>query len=225
MTERLGTGGHGVHNQKYHPMGREIRCMAEVGDWVGQGRLLLETDDLIFRGAQRAVVPRASIRAARAQDGWLVVEHERGTDRFDLGHLAESWARAITNPRTRIDKLDVKPASRIAVIGVADEDFLAELRQRAAAVEVSDAAGNVDLLFYAVGDVLDLERLPALRQRIVPAGAIWLIHPKGDSELKHEPIVAAAKRAGLIDTKTARFSATHTALKLVVPRAARPKHS
>jgi hypothetical protein len=204
-------------------MGREIRCMAELGDWVGQGRLLLETDELIFRGALRSVVPRASIRDARAQDGWLVVEHAGGVDRFDLGNLAESWARAITNPRTRIDKLDVKPTSRAAVIGVTDEDFLAELRQRAAAVEVSDAVENVDLIFYAVHDVLDLERLPALRERVVPAGAVWLIHPKGDPELKHEPIVAAAKRAGLIDTKTARFSDTHTALKLVVPRAARPR--
>jgi hypothetical protein len=204
-------------------MGREIRCMAEVGDWVGQGRLLLETDELIFRGAQRTVVPRASIRAARAQDGWLVVEHQRGTDRFDLGDLAESWARAITNPRPRIDKLDVKPTSRTAVIGVSDEGFLAELRQRAAAVEVSDTVENVDLLFYAVDNVLDLERLPALRERIVPSGAVWLIHPKGDPELKHEPIVAAAKRAGLIDTKTARFSDTHTALKLMVPRAQRPR--
>jgi hypothetical protein len=196
--------------------------MAEVGDWVGQGRLLLETDELIFRGAQRTVVPRASIRGARAQDGWLIVDHQHGTARFDLGDLAESWARAITNPRTRIDKLDVKPTSRAAVIGVTDEEFLAELRERAAAVEVSDAVENVDLIFYAIDDVLDLERLPALRERIVPAGALWLIHPRGDPELKHEPIVAAAKRAGLIDTKTARFSETHTALKLVVPRAARP---
>src|SRR5688572_12750979 len=202
-------------------MGREIRCMAELSDWVGQGRLLLETDDLVFRGAQRTSVPLASIRSARAEDGWLIIEHARGTDRFDLGDHAEGWARAITNPKSRIDKLDVKPTSRTAVIGVTDEDFLAELRARAAAVEVSDAVESVDLIFYAIDDALDLDRLPALRERIVPAGAIWLIHPKGHSELKHEPIVAAAKRAGLIETRTARFSDTQTALKLVIPKASR----
>jgi hypothetical protein len=109
-------------------MGREIRCMAEVGDWTGHGRLLLETDDLIFRGARRTVIPRAQIRSVRAQDGWLVVEHGGGTDRFDLGKLAESWANAIANPRSRIDKLDVKATSRVAVIGDLDEDFLDELR-------------------------------------------------------------------------------------------------
>jgi hypothetical protein len=31
-------------------------------------------------------------------------------------------------------------------------------------------------------------------------------------------LVGSAKKAGLIDTKTARFSDTHTGLKLVVPR-------
>ena len=204
-------------------MGREIRCMAEVGDWVGQGRLLLETDELVFRGAKRTVVPRASIRTVRAQDGWLVVEHAGGIDRFDLGNLAESWVNAIAHPRGRIDKLDVKPTSRVLVVGISDEDFLQELRERAAAVEVSDSGANADILFYRVDSVLDLERLPALRERILPTGSVWLIHPKGDAELKHEPIVAAAKRAGLIDTKTARFSDTHTALKLMVPRAARPR--
>lgn len=195
--------------------------MAEVGDWVGHGRLLLETDELSFRGAQKLVVPRASIKSARAQDGWLIVEHERGVERFDLGNLAEGWARAITNPRSRIDKLEVKPTSRVAVIALDDAEFLEELRARTAAVEVSDSAENLDIVFYRIDDVLELERLPALRERIVPAGAVWLIHPKGHPELKHEAIVAAAKRAGLIDTKTARFSDTHTALKLMVPRARR----
>jgi hypothetical protein len=197
--------------------------MAEVGDWVGQGRLLLETDELIFRGAKRTVIKRTAIRSARAADGWLVIEHEGGVDRFDLGKLAESWAKSITNPRSRIDKLDVKPTSRVVVIGVTDEGFMHELRQRTTNVEVSDSAANADIVFYAVDTVLDLERLPAVRERIVPAGAIWLIHPKGDAELKHEPIVAAARRAGLVDTKTARFSDTHTALKLMVPRADRPR--
>jgi hypothetical protein len=169
------------------------------------------------------VVPRSSIAAARAENGWLVVEHAQGVDRFDLGDLAESWANAITNPRSRIDKLDVKPESRVAVVGPADDAFIEELRARAAQVEVSDTVEAVDLIYYFANDVLDLEQLPALKERIVPTGAVWLIHPKGSAEWKHEPIVAAAKRAGLIDTKTARFSDSHTALKLMVPRNQRPR--
>jgi hypothetical protein len=35
--------------------------------------------------------------------------------------------------------------------------------------------------------------------------------------------IAAAIEAGLVDTKGVRFSDTHTSLKLVIPRAQRPK--
>ena len=193
--------------------------MAELRDWTGDGRLLLETDELIFRGAKKLVIPRAEIKTVRADNGWLVVEHGNDSDRFDLGKLAPSWVNAIANPRSRIDKLDVKETSRVALVGELDADFIDELRTRTA--HVGDAVRDNDLLFVRVDDVGGLDALPALRERIAQNGGIWLIHPKGPAGLKHEAIVAAAKAAGLIDNKTARFSETHTALKLVIPRANR----
>jgi hypothetical protein len=201
-------------------MGREAKCMAETADWNGMGRLQLETDQLIFRGAKRTVVPLTEIRSARAESGWLMIEHHGITDRYDLGAAAASWARAITSPRTRIDKLDVKPTSRVIIAGVDDADFLEELRARAPH-STTDAGTPVDLAFLRVEGVADLDALSSLREAIVPHGAIWIVHPKGHAELKHEPIVAAAKRAGLVDVKTARFSETHTALKLMIPRVMR----
>ena len=200
-------------------MGREIRCMAELRDWTGDGRLLLETDELVFRGAKKLVIPLASIRAVRDDNGWLVVEHGNDADRFDLGKLAPSWVNAIANPRTRIDKLDVKDSTRAAIVGELDADFIDELRARTA--HLGEAERDNDLVFVRVDDVSELDALPALRERIAQNGAIWLIHLKGPTGLKHEAIVAAAKAAGLIDNKTAKFSETHTALRLVIPRANR----
>ena len=53
-------------------------------------------------------------------------------------------------------------------------------------------------------------------------GAIWVVHPKGaNSELRDLEIFAEAKRLGLTYTKVARFSATQTAEKLVIPKAKR----
>ena len=197
-------------------MGREIRCMAEVGDWTGEGRLLLESQELIFRGARKVTIPLSSIRNVRDDNGWLVVEHGASRDRFDLGKLAPSWANAIANPRSRIDKFEVKETSRVAIVGELDDDFMAELSARTQHVNGNER--DNDLLFLRVDGFADLDQLPAVRERITQRGAIWLIHPKGHGELKHEPLVAAAKRAGLIDTKTARFSETHTGLKLVIPK-------
>ncbi|HEX5141970.1 MAG TPA: DUF3052 family protein, partial [Dehalococcoidia bacterium] len=65
----------------------------------------------------------------------------------------------------------------------------------------------------------DLRRLGALRGAIKPAGALWVVSPKGKGiEVKDVDVMAAAREAGLVDTKVVSFSATHTALKLVIPR-------
>jgi hypothetical protein len=194
--------------------------MAEFGGWVGEGKLLHETDDLVFRGAERLKIPLPQITGAEAADGWLVIVHSGGRARFDLGVEAERWAHSIRNPRTRIDKLDVKTTSKVAVVGLDDAEFDRELRSRTPTL-ASDRDTGLDLIFYRTDEVSGLGRLVSLRERIVPNGAIWIVTPKGRPELGHEPIVSAAKAAGLIDTKTARFSETHTALKLVIPRGER----
>jgi hypothetical protein len=69
-----------------------------------------------------------------------------------------------------------------------------------------------------------LDRLARALESIVPNGAIWVVHRKGkDSSLKDTEIFGAAKRLGLTATKVARFSDTHTAEKLVIPVAKRPR--
>jgi hypothetical protein len=47
---------------------------------------------------------------------------------------------------------------------------------------------------------------------------VW---PRGLPDLKVLEVIAAAKAAGLVDTKVVRFSETDTALKLVIPVALR----
>jgi hypothetical protein len=70
----------------------------------------------------------------------------------------------------------------------------------------------------------DLEQLPVFASRIRPNGAIWVVSRKGKAAtLRYEEILDVAKGAGLIDNKVAAFSATHTALRFVIPVALRPK--
>jgi hypothetical protein len=69
--------------------------------------------------------------------------------------------------------------------------------------------------------VADLARLPSLIGWIEPAGALWAVWLKGRKGLNENHVREAALDAGLVDVKVARFSATHSALKLVVPKAKR----
>jgi hypothetical protein len=65
--------------------------------------------------------------------------------------------------------------------------------------------------------------MESLKASLKSNGAIWVIRPKGRTEISQGAVMAAGKRAGLVDVKVVRFSPTHTAEKYVIPVAARHK--
>jgi len=50
-----------------------------------------------------------------------------------------------------------------------------------------------------------------------PAGAIWIVYPKGRTEITENDVLSTGRVVGLKDVKVCSFSATHTALKFVIP--------
>ena len=59
--------------------------------------------------------------------------------------------------------------------------------------------------------------MESLQHGLSRDGAIWIVRPKGSKELPEAAVRSAARGAGLVDIKTARFSDTHTADKYVIP--------
>jgi hypothetical protein len=116
-----------------------------------------------------------------------------------------------------IDKLGVKPDSRVAVLGVKDESFLKQLRERAADVS-NRLRRNLDLIFFAADNQTELGKLGRLKTSLKPDGAIWVVSLKGKAaRIKDVDVIAAAKAAGLVDNKVVGFSDSHTSLRLVIP--------
>src|SRR5690242_221680 len=115
-------------------MGQEAKCEVRYGGRLSAGKALLETDELIFRGDFRLLISLKSIQSLETADGELRVKWPEGAAIFKLGTAAEKWAHKIRNPRTRADKLDVKPGVRVSLIGVADATFRSELEPRAGAI-------------------------------------------------------------------------------------------
>jgi hypothetical protein len=126
--------------------------------------------------------------------------------------------------RPRIDRLGVKPGLRVAVIGVEDELLLSELRARTDEIVIGMPRSRRDVIFYAAESLSALGELETLRTRILHTGAIWVVSRKGNERsITDTDVIAAAKRVGLIDNKVVSFSATHTALRLVIPLALRDR--
>ncbi len=126
--------------------------------------------------------------------------------------------------RSRIDKLGVKPGAKVALVGVADPDFLHELRQRTSDITRGRPRGACDIVFLAATTHADLRRINEVKKWIEPNGAVWIVRPKGGrSELRDTDVIQAGLDAGLVDNKIASFSDTHGAMRLVYRLKDRPR--
>jgi hypothetical protein len=105
--------------------------------------------------------------------------------------------------------------------GAVHADLIEEITSGGVRVLSRVQPAAADLVFYAAAHRSALEQLGALRRALKPAGALWIIRPKGSDAITEREVMAAGKRAGLVDVKVVSFSATHTAEKFVIPRAAR----
>lgn len=206
-------------------MGLEATCSFRQGRESVAVRVHLASDRVEVRGGARLDVPFKSVTAAVARpDGALQLTHAAGSTTlvFADEKTAAKWAEKIRSPKTLVDKLGLKPGSRVAVLGVSDDDFLAQATARIGAKPASKAGANLDFLFYAADSAADLAKLKTLKAHLQPAGAIWVVSRKGkEATVKDVDVMKAARAAGLVDNKVCGFSATHTALKLVIPVADR----
>ena len=133
-----------------------------------------------------------------------------------------------------MDKLGVKPNSKVTVLGIKDEIFWKQLQDRATDIATGRLRKGSDLIFFSAESQEDLNKLARLKNYLKSNGAIWVVSLKGKPQatrrasawgkrarIKDVDVIAAAINAGLVDNKVVSFSETHTALKLVIPLARR----
>jgi hypothetical protein len=119
--------------------------------------------------------------------------------------------------RSRLDKLGVKPGMRVAVLGVAERDFIHELEQRTDEIATGRVRQDTALIFFAVESAASLSRLATLQRSMLRDGAIWVLWPKGQKHITEGVIRDAAIEHGLVDVKVVAFSERLSGLKLVIP--------
>ncbi len=201
-------------------MGNEANCVARFGKQKARGKALLETSELIFRsedGAMRLKFTFAEIKSAAAADGELRLEVPEGAAVFELGANAAKWCEKILHPKTRLEKLGIKPNAAVSLIGNLDSDFLAELRSQTKTVSNGKAAPDTEWIFFTADSAKDLSQVGKLARSLKGAAALWIVYPKGQKQITENDVLAAGRKSGLKDVKVVGFSPTHTALKLVIP--------
>jgi len=201
-------------------LGNEANCVARFGKQKARGKALLETSELIFRsedGAMRLKFSFAEIKSAVAADGELRVEVPEGAAVFELGANAAKWCEKILHPKTRLEKLGIKPNASVSLIGDLHADFLTELRAQTKNVTNGKVAPDAAWIFFAADSAKELSQVAKLAKSLKGAAALWIVYPKGQEQVTENDVLAAGRKSGLKDVKVVGFSPTHTALKFVIP--------
>jgi len=209
-------------------MGYETKCHVRVDDGSGSIReaeatVLLETDELVVRGAARVRIPRTTIERVSTRGGIVTVTSPIAVVSLSLDDKsAAAWHKRIEAPPKRlIDKLDVKPGMKVWLFRVTDRTLDEQVAERTSKVVRGATASNCDVVFVGVDTIAQLQRIERALDATTQIGAIWVVHPKGPAGLPDTAIFGKAKALGLAYTKVARVSDALTAEKLVRPLASR----
>lgn len=205
-------------------MGLESACTLKLPRGNDAGIAHLDSTELLFRGDSRRTYPLAGAKAtAKASSLTISGSHGDLTLTFDDAATATRWAEKINNPRSRMQKLGVKPDSRVLVLDMTDPEVLDELSSSLdtppsmklpAGVVSKKPAAQFDVMLIAIRTPTALKSLKPLVKHLAPKGGLWVLWPKGRKDLRHEEVVAAAKLVGLSQTKSAAFNDELTGLRL-----------
>jgi len=202
-------------------MGREVQCRVRSGGKQSNGKALLETSEIVFRGALRLKIPIASLKWVVARNGELHLKWLENSAVFELGEQAEKWAHKILHPKSTAEKLGVKPGSRISALRLSETEVLKDARKAAAAFAEDKPLIDSDVVFFGTETASDLARIKKVIPSLAINGALWVVYPKGRNEITELQVLNAGRDAGLVDIKVVGYAATHTALKFVLPLAKR----
>jgi hypothetical protein len=198
-------------------MGNELKCAVSFRGRESEGKALLETSEILFRGDFRLKIPFSTIKSAKAVDGELRLQTAEGQAIFHLGAAAEKWCDKILHPKSRIEKLGVKPGARVSLVGEFEPEFLDEVTGLTKSVSQGKVASDSECIFFAADAKRDLAALPKIAKAIHGAAALWIVYRKGQKHITENDVLAAGRKSGLKDVKVVGYSATHTALKFVIP--------
>src|SRR5215831_6092157 len=135
---------------RWTAMGNEATCRVRFGKQESEGKALLETSEVLFRGDFRLKIPFSSIKSAKAVDGELRLQTAEGLASFHLGSAAAGkWLEKILHPKSRIEKLGVKPDAKVSLIGGFDSEFLQEVGDLTRAITKGKAVADAEHIFFA----------------------------------------------------------------------------
>ena len=194
-------------------MGREASAEGRCGPESGPVKALLESHEIILRGAIRRRFELSRIEALSISGDTL--RFRVGAEEIDLdlgAKEAAAWLRKISAPPpTLAEKLGIGPARKVLFFGEAPEPLLREALHDFQA----KTPGEAVVALAVVTNEAVLAEAIAEHARAMPAQApLWIVHPKGaKASLTDGQVRATMRGLGFIDSKSSAVSDAFTATR------------
>lgn len=200
-------------------MGREARIAYTSGKERAEVRAHLDSASLQLSGGKKLVVPLSDVRTAKVVGDDLAIETKTAKFKLALGPKeAAAWAKSVLNPPSLADKLGVKADTSVLIVG----ERIGEIDDAVAKTANVEHVPKLTAAKAKAANIVILTLVPetAPKQieaaaKVLPKGtALWLAYTKGVKP-NGDDIIGLARKAGLKDTKVARISVTHAALRFI----------
>jgi hypothetical protein len=194
-------------------MGREAVCACRVGHESGDVKALLESTELILRGAIKRRYEIRLLHAVAVIAGELRFEAGTEAVALVLGEAeSQRWLKKInTPPPSLAEKLGISGTHKALLFGKLDDPALAEAL-RGAQTKTADAAALLIAVVHSEAELMAMVEL----HRKMSAKAAWVIYPKGRAATISDSSIRQTLRAlGYVDNKTSAVSDALTATRYV----------
>ena len=173
-------------------MGNELKCRVRFGKQESEGKALLETSEILFRGDFRVKISFSNVKSAKAVDGELRLQTSDGLAVFEVGTgTAEKWLEKILHPKSRIEKLGVKPGAKVSLLGEFDAEFLREVGGLTKSMSSGKVSPDSECIFFAAKSKDDFVALSKIAKNMQGATALWIVYPKGQKHITENDVLAS----------------------------------
>lgn len=197
-------------------MGREAKTEYDDGRERAAVKAHLDSFNLQLTGGKKLTVALGDVKSATVDGDRLKVAAGRTKFTLALGaREAELWRKKILSPPGLGEKLGFKPGKSVTLVGAIPPEVV----DAAKGFEAQTAArfpaalkGDIAVVVLPAGKEAQFIRTVA--GALGPSTAAWLVYAKGGA-VNGDDIIGLARREGLKDTKVARISAIHAALRFI----------
>jgi len=206
-------------------MGAEREVTLKMGGEIVLGCAQLEGAEIFVSPQPKSKRIRIPLEGATvlAKGNDLHVKSAGKTYVLTLGEKhAATWANAIKNPKTILQKLGVDKVRTLRIVGDpkdASSTFSEDLA-KLPDLQVKKTGDTWEACLLFIKKSADLTKIATLTKPLATKNTfLWIVYPKGKPDPREADVRAAGLAAGIVDVKVASFSETHTALKFTARRA------